>query len=163
LRNSFFDYGKYDKAAEWYKITLTQTGWDQEKYIACLKLYKCYKRLGQIEVSHFYLVKSHYYDKERSECVYKLVVHYCCESQHEIAYNYYSLIRDYYENKYILDNTCNKLFVDNRVANFYLPYYVVIISERTKHYDSGIKMFQVIFLKKLELEIILEIRGLLQL
>jgi len=148
--NSYFDYGKFDKAAEWYKTTLTQNGWDQEKYIACLKLYKCYKRLGEIEKSHYYLVKSHNYDGERMECVYKLIVHHCCENQNEIAFKYYSFIKDYYENKYILENTCNKLFVDNRVANFYLPYYMIIISERTKHFDTGVKMFQIIFIKKME-------------
>ena len=148
--NSYFDYGNFDKASEWYKITLSQKGWNQEKYISCFKLYKCFKRLEQRELSLFYLVKSYDYDNERVECIYKLAVHYCLENKHDIAYNYYSLIKDYYENKFLINDTHNKLFIDNRVTNFYLPYYMIIISENQKKYETGIKMYQIIFLKKTE-------------
>ena len=90
--NSYFDCGRFAEASEWYKKALTHEGWDQEKYVSCLKLYKCFKRLNRIETAHFYLIKSNYYDKERVECVYKLIMHYCTENQNAIAFSFYSLI-----------------------------------------------------------------------
>ena len=33
--NSYFDYGKYEDASKWYKITLSQDNWEQEKYVSC--------------------------------------------------------------------------------------------------------------------------------
>lgn len=148
--NSYFDCAKYAEASEWYKKTLTHNGWDQEKYISCFKLYKCYKRLNRIEYAHFYLVKSNYYDKERLECVFKLIVHYCVENQFNIAYSYYSLIQTFYESKYLQANFCDKLFVDNRIGNFFLPYYMIIISDKVKMPLIGVKMFEIIFIKKTE-------------
>jgi GR25 family glycosyltransferase involved in LPS biosynthesis len=146
--NSFFDYGDYESAAKWYKITLTRNGWDQEKYMCCYKLYKCYKNLKQIDTSQFYLVKSFYYDKDRTECVYKLIAYYCNDRQYDIAYGYYSVIKKYYEADFLEDTFVSKLFVDNRVCNFYLPYFMIIVSEKVKQYETMVKMFQIIFLKR---------------
>jgi len=146
--NSFFDYGDYESAAKWYKITLTRNGWDQEKYMCCYKLYKCYKNLKQIDTAQFYLVKSFYYDKDRTECVYKLIRYYCNEKQYEIAYAYYSVIKKYYEADFLEDTFVSKLFVDNRVCNFYLPYYMIIVSEKVKQFETMVKMYQIIFLKR---------------
>lgn len=146
--NSFFDYGDFETAAKWYKITLTRNGWDQEKYMCCYKLYKCYKNLKQIDTAQFYLVKSFYYDKDRTECVYKLIRYYCNEGQHEIAYAYYSVIKKYYEAAFLEDTFVSKLFVDNRVCNFYLPYFMIIVSEKVKQYETMVKMYQIIFLKR---------------
>lgn len=146
--NSFFDYGDFESAAKWYKITLTRNGWDQEKYMCCYKLHKCYKQLAQIDTSQFYLVKSFYYDKDRTECVYKLIRYYCNEGQYEIAYAYYSVIKKYYEADFLEDTFVSKLFVDNRVCNFYLPYFMIIVSEKVKQYETMVKMYQIIFLKR---------------
>ena len=148
--NSYFDCGQFENAAVWYKKVLGHDGWDQEKYISCFKLYKCYKQLKMTENSMFYLVKSLYYDKERVECMFKLIVHYTCESQPQIAYSYYSLIQKHYETVYILNEHSSKLFVDNRVANFFLPYYMIIVSDGIKNVNLGIKMFEIVFMKKTE-------------
>jgi GR25 family glycosyltransferase involved in LPS biosynthesis/glycosyltransferase involved in cell wall biosynthesis len=146
--NSFFDYGDYTSAAKWYKITIARNGWDQEKYMCCFKLYKCYKKLDQIDAAQFYLVKSFYYDKDRTECVYKLISHYSGDQKYEIAYAYYSMIKKYYETNFLEDTFVSKLFVDNRVANFYLPYIMIIVSEKVKQYETMVKMYQIIFLKR---------------
>jgi glycosyltransferase involved in cell wall biosynthesis len=148
--NSYFDCGQFENAAIWYKKVLDHKGWDQEKYISCFKLYKCYKRLKMTENSMFYLIKSFYYDKERVECIFKLIVHYTCESQPQIAYSYYSLIQKHYETVYVLNEHSSKLFVDNRIANFFLPYYIVIVADGIKNPNLGIKMFEIIFMKKTE-------------
>lgn len=146
--NSFFDYGDFESASKWYKLTLTRNNWDQEKFMCCYKLYKCYKKMQQIEVAQFYLVKSFYYDKDRTECVHKLIRYYYDEQKYEIAYAYYSVIKNYYESKYLEDTTANKLFIDNRVSNFFLPYYMIIVSDKVKQFETMVKMFQIIFLKR---------------
>ena len=66
--NSFFDAGKYEDAIKWYKITLNNNNWSQEKYVTCLRLYCCYNNLNNKEIGLYYLVKAFEYDKERSEC-----------------------------------------------------------------------------------------------
>jgi glycosyltransferase involved in cell wall biosynthesis len=76
--NSYYDCGKWEDAIKWYKITLENNNWEQEKYISCLKLYNCYNALNKKETGIFYLVKSFSYDKERVECLYELVNYYCC-------------------------------------------------------------------------------------
>ena len=147
--NSYYDHGDIENAIKWYKITLTQNNWLQEKYMSCLKLYNCYEKLGQKEIGFYYCVKSASFDSERGEGLYHLIVHYCCEKTNDIAYNYYILIKDYLENRYI-DEPPNKrkLFINNAILNFHLPYYMVIVSDKTKHYDTGIKMLEIIFIKK---------------
>jgi hypothetical protein len=58
---------------------------------------------------------------------------------------FYTLIQNYYENEYMYDNFNGKLFVFHSIYSFYLPYYMIIITERLKKYDIGIKMFDIIF------------------
>ena len=58
--NSYKDHGNFQEAIKWYKITLSQNNWNQEKYICCLNLFKCYKRyLHQTETGVYYLVESY--------------------------------------------------------------------------------------------------------
>jgi len=75
--NSYYDSGKWEDAIKWYKITLGNKNWSQEKYVACQRLYNCYNALNQKETGMFYLVKSFSYDKERAECLHELVSYYC--------------------------------------------------------------------------------------
>jgi len=150
--NSYFDYGDYENAIKWYKITLTHDNWWQEKYMCCYKIFKSYENLGQKETGFYYCVKSVCYDNERAECLLPLIVHYCCENMNEVAYSYYTLIQKYVENN-LINETHNKqnnhkLFIDNSILNFHLPYYMVIVSEKTKHYDTGIRMLEIIFTTK---------------
>jgi len=148
--NSYFDYGDYTNAIKWYKITIERNGWEQERYTACLKLYKCYKRLGQIELGQFYLVKSVQFCDTRVDCIYKLVEYYCKLEQYKVAYAYYSLVKPYYEAKFLEEVNAVHLFLDNRVSNFFLPYFMIMVSEKTKHSETMIKMYQIIFLKRTE-------------
>ena len=149
--NSYKEYGKNDKAIEWYKKTLKQNNWHQEKYICCLRLFDCYDLIGQKEAGYYYCVKSFTYDKERAEGLNKLITHYCCEDLNEIAFSYYQLIQDFVENRYLtqgisVDN--HKLFVDNNVLSFYLPYYMIIVTEKLKKHDTGLKMYEILFTKQ---------------
>ncbi len=147
--NSYHDCNRPEKAIEWYKKTLDVNGWIQEKYISCLRIFENYDKIGEKENSFYYLVKSFEYDRERCECLYELVKHYCCINQNEFAYMYYVLVRSFYERKYIInDMPKDKLFIDNSKAEFFLPYYMIIVCEKTKNYESGIQMYRIIFHKK---------------
>jgi|LakMenEpi03Aug12_release.lakeMendotaPanAssembly.Ray.scaffolds.fasta_scaffold32047_2 beta-1,4-mannosyl-glycoprotein beta-1,4-N-acetylglucosaminyltransferase len=146
--NSYKDYGSFEEAIKWYKITLSQDNWEQEQYVSCLYIYECYEKLNQTENGFFYLVKAFRYDPERVECLYPLLVHYCCENQHRIAYNYYLNIKDYYENYYLTANIDKKLFVTPDKYNFYVPYYMILIADKVQDFDCVIRMFEIIFIKK---------------
>jgi GR25 family glycosyltransferase involved in LPS biosynthesis len=149
--NSYKDCGKYEDAIKWYKITLGhQNQWAQEKYVSCLSLYECYEKISLREAGFFYLVKSFSYDTQRVECIFHLLVHYCCENMHSIAYNYYLNIKDYFENNYLnfQANMANKLFVTMDKYNFFVPYYMILIADKVQDFKCVIKMYEIIFTKK---------------
>lgn len=146
--NSYYDCEKYESAISWYKKTLENGGWVQEKYVSCLRLYNCYNNVGNKEAGFFYLVKSAEYDKERAECYYELIKHYTGSGLHDVAYGYYGVLRDFYNKSYLKTGFNNKLFIDVNIADFFLPYYVIIISDRMRDYETGIQMYRIIFTKK---------------
>jgi len=147
--NSYKDCGKYENAIKWYKITLShQNQWPQEKYISCLYIFECLNLLNRKEEGFFYLVKSFQYDKERVECLFPLLVHYCCENLHQVAYNYYLLVKDFYENHYLTSNITNKLFVFTDKFEFFVPYYMILIADKVQDFKCVIKMYEIVFIKK---------------
>ena len=141
--NSYRDCGKYADAIKWYEITLSQDNWVQEKYLACLYAFQCYDALKQKETGFFYLVKAFAYDKERVECLYPLLVHYCCEEMHEMAYNYYRMVK-----MTTITNNAGKLFVETDKAGFFVPYYMIIVADRVGDRECGVRMYEKIFTEK---------------
>ena len=139
----------YHKAIEYYKKVLTLDNWNQEKYYSCLQIYELYEKLKCGENGLFYLVESFKYDKKRIECVYRLVKYYCIKEMSEVAFGYYTIIKSYYENFYLEDDISNYLFASKEEYDFYFPYYMIIVGERTQNYDSVIKMYEIIFKKKI--------------
>jgi GR25 family glycosyltransferase involved in LPS biosynthesis/glycosyltransferase involved in cell wall biosynthesis len=147
--NSYFDCGKSEEAIKWHKITLEQPNWVQEKYISCMKLYESYKKINQTETGIYYLVKAFAYDKQRVECLYDLVVHYCLCDLPDVAYNYYLIVRDFYETKYLQSEFLgHKLFICTEKHDFLLPYYMIIVADKVKQYDTVIQMYRIVFTKK---------------
>ena len=147
--NSYRDCGRFEDAIKWYKIALNQEKqWDQEKYTACLYIYQCYVFLNQEDTGFFYLVKSLKYDNERVDCLYPLLVHYCCEKMFNVAYNYYLIVKDFFENKYLTSDMPNKLFLNIDKYNFFVPYYMILIADKVKDFKCVIKMYEIIFTKK---------------
>ena len=146
--NSYFDYGKYEEAIKWYKITLDNNNWSQEKYVACLKLFNCYKALNQVENGFFYLVKAFSYDKERVECLCELISHYCSNGMNDVAYGYYNIVKSFYNEKYLKYNLQNKLFLDVSKANFILPYYMILVADKMQDFDTITQMYKILFTKK---------------
>lgn len=150
--NSYKDYGKHEEAIKWYKITLKQENWAQEKYVSCLYIYDCYAAMGQKEHGFFYLIEAFSYDIERVECLYPLLVHYCCSDKNNIAYNYYLVVKDFYENRFLQTNMDQKLFINVDKGNFFVPYYMILICDSSKNkkqdFECIVKMFEIIFIKK---------------
>lgn len=147
--NSYKDCGQYENAIKWYKITLSnEKQWHQEKYVSCLYIFDCLNALNRKEEGFFYLVKSFAYDCERVECLYPLLVHFCCENMHYVAYNYYLNVKDFYENRYLTSNIFNKLFIINDKFNFFVPYYMILIADKVKDFSCVIKMYEIVFIKK---------------
>lgn len=147
--NSYLWASINDKAEIWYKKVLELDGWVQEKYISCLELSNIYKSQNRIEEHIFYLLKSYTYDKERVECISKLIEYYCSINEYKLAFNFYVLIKDYFEKE--IENPLlfsNKLFSDTITYYFYLPYYVIICANWTGNHDVALKMFYIIFKMK---------------
>jgi beta-1,4-mannosyl-glycoprotein beta-1,4-N-acetylglucosaminyltransferase len=139
--NSYRDCGRFEDAIKWYKITLSQNNWNQEKYVSCIYIYQCYEALKQVENGFFYLVKAFSYDNERVECLYPLIVHYCCENMNEVAYNYFKMVK-------MTSAQEGKLFVETDKAGFYVPYYMIIVADRVGDRECGIRMYEHIFKEK---------------
>ena len=151
--NSYRDCGRREDAIRWYKVTLSQDNWAQEKYVSCLYLHQCYEALGQKEHGFFYLVKALHYDLERVECLHPLVVHYCCENANDVAYAYYRIVQAHYERAMLSDSgsgsgSGSKLFLETDKAHFYLPYYMIIVADRVGDRACGVRMYEIIFRKK---------------
>jgi hypothetical protein len=93
-----------------------------------------------------YLVKAHKYNNRRVEAIFRLVHFYCVEEMFDVSYMYYTLIQTYFEGSFYHHNiTENFLTVDITEYTFFLPYFMIIVSERTRHYDTGIQMYRIIF------------------
>ena len=146
--NSYKDCGKFEEAIKWYKITLEQNNWPQEKYISCLYIYDCSVILNRKEEGFFYLVKSLPYDPERVECLYPLLVHYCCENMHRMAYNYYLNVKTFFETKYLETDMTKKLFINLDKGNFFVPYYMILIADKVQDFECVVRMYEIVFLKK---------------
>jgi len=141
---SYMDCGKYENAIEFYKKVLGHENWSEEKYIACMNIYDCYKALGKEEEGLSFLVRSTTYNSRRIECVYKLILYYCHHNRNDIAYMYYTLIQKYYETEFSSDHTKDWLFVHVSEYEFYLPYYMIIVAERLKKHETCAKMCEII-------------------
>ena len=141
---SYVSCGEWENAIEMYKKVLTFDTWTQEQYVACLEIYDSYDHLGKAKEGLFYLVESFRYDAQRAECVLRLIKYYLNAGLPQVALLYYKGIQQYYEHQYEKDELQEKLFVRRCDADFYLPYYMIIVAERTKNHDICAKMFDAI-------------------
>jgi len=142
---SYNSCNHHEKAIEYYKKVLTLDNWIQEKYVSCIEIYDQYDRLKRNQEGLFYLVESYKYDSRRIEGIYRLIKYYCINGPIEAAYAYYTMIQEHYENKFVNENVADYLFTKKEEYDFYLPYYMVIVSQRVNRHDTCIKMLQMIF------------------
>ena len=147
--NSYKDCNRFEEAIQWYKKTLTQPNWIQEKYISCLRIFECCEKLNKKEEGMFYLIESRKYDKIRVECMFCLVNYYCAQEMYDMAYLYYSLIKTWYENEFLkVQDFSSFLFLSVSVYNFFLPYCMIVVYSKLNRYEDGLAMFEIIASKK---------------
>ena len=97
------------------------------------------------------MIESFKYDTQRCECLYYLITYYYCNNMSEMAYSFYSISKDFIENKYLKATDFyvqDKLFVDVDKINFYVPYYMILVADKLHDYKTIAKMFQIIMIKK---------------
>jgi len=150
LGNSYFDLHKNDEAIDTYQKLLSMNGWSQEKYIACIRIYDAYTRKNQEDCGIQYLIQSHTLEATRIDGIYRLIKFYCIKNMDKIAYSFYSFIEKYYEYVFLteIDLIGHHLFAVQLEYKYFLPYYMIIVSDRVKKNIIGIKMYNIIFMLK---------------
>ena len=150
---SYNSANKHEKAIEYYKIVVNlETSWAQERYVSCMEIFDQSEKMNdttQLQNALPYLVLAHKFDSRRIECIYRLVKYYCVHGMNDVAFAYYDLIREYYENEYPKENDgiATRLFAKKEEYDFYLPYYMIIVSERmnTTKLKTARTMYEMIF------------------
>jgi hypothetical protein len=133
-------FADVDQEINYYRnIISSDINSDDEKYNSCLTIFNlCNKSDTELSTKFigtgiYYLVESYKYNKKRFECVFELIKYYFNRGMNEIAFSYYLLIQDEYENNYINSNEINgvsrNLHESTVNYNFYLPYYIINIGK----------------------------------
>ena len=132
-----------EKALEFYKKTLKLEGWLEEKYVSCIRIFDM---LPNKDEGIPYLIEASKYNKKRIECILRLVRHYSLKNMASKSYEYYKLIQNFFENDFYNNGiTEHCLCINIAEYKFFLPYSMIIISDRVKDYKTGIKMYEIIF------------------
>jgi len=142
---SYNSCNQHEKSIEYYKRVLDLDNWHQEKYVSCFEIYDQYDKLQRNKEGLYYLVESFKYDRKRIEGIYRLIKYYCINGPVEAAYGYYTMIAEHYENQFVNENVADYLFTKKEEYDFYLPYYMLIVSSRVNKHDLSVKMLQMIF------------------
>lgn len=143
--NSYYNAKQYKESLQFYEAVLVSNAWIQEKFVSCLRMYEAFENLGEIEKGLPYLERSYIFDSCRVECIYRLIKHYCIKGRNNVSLSYYANIQNYYEKQYLQDNIGKRLFAYNMDYTFHLPYFMIIVSEKTKQYEIGLKMYDIMF------------------
>jgi len=145
--NDYYNNKDYYKAIAYYKNVLQDFKSNDEKYLSCLRIHDSFWSIGREQDGIYYLIQSFHYDKQRFECVLVLVRYYNIMGLSELAYIFYEMIKDYYENIFLndYDNFSKKLDININDSIFYLPYFMIIIAYKNNKPYTAIKMFEIIF------------------
>ena len=131
------------KSLEFYKKVLELEGWLEEKYVSCIRIHDM---LENKEEGLYYLDKASEYNRNRIECIYRLVNYYLLKNDCQKSHDYYKRIQNYYENDFLNDGIKDScLCINITEYNFYLPYSMIIVADRINNRSIGIKMYEIIF------------------
>ena len=140
----------YGKAIEWYKRVLGFENWKQEKYVSCLRIYRCYCKLNKKIEGIPYLIEAHKYDNHRVECIAELIIHYILNEMYDIAFAFYSLISEIFENENSSWSVHEKLFLEVPIYFFILPHLMTVVCDKLRKHVIAKKMFRKIFKQKMK-------------
>jgi tetratricopeptide (TPR) repeat protein len=134
--------GIVPKAIEYYKKTLTLNGWSEEKYVSSFRLYDL---METKENALFYLIDALKYNPKRIECAFRLVKYYMLKKEHAKALEYYRTIQTAYEVDYDRNGLTGRVLSVNTLEyTFYLPYAMIIVSDRTKQPEIWARMYEIL-------------------
>lgn len=142
--NSYKDANDQANAIRMYKRVLTMNGWAEEKYLACLRIFDL---SGGSENLH-YLVESHKHCPERVEGILRLVRHYTVAGMNNVALAYYSLVQNFFENRYDPAKVATHLFAAKADYDYFLPYHTIISAIREARFDLAFRLYDHIFRHK---------------
>jgi glycosyltransferase involved in cell wall biosynthesis len=142
--NSYRDCGMWTDALKWYNTVLTLNGWTEERYMACKRIYEIYSIIGTPELGMYALVESYSLNRDRVECANYLINYYLLKGHYDVAFKYYELLNPDFEKS----DTSTYLMAEPFVRNFLFPYNVIILSDKVKRHDIGLKMYSFIFNNK---------------
>ena len=124
LASSYRDGGYTEEAIKYYKKRVDLGGWYEEIWYSYYAIGNCYQRLGNMESAIYYWVMAYNVIPKRMENLYKVVNHYRNLGKNELAYAYYRIAD---EQRKLLPQTPDFLFVENDVYDYKLDYELSII------------------------------------
>ena len=126
-------------AIEYYKKRIDlETGWDQEKYIACLRLGRI---VDNIDDKIKYWLLGTTFSSERLECYYELMMYYYNKQDHNKAFGIGSMVsvnREHHP---------SFLFVDNKIYNYLFDLHFAVSCYYSKNYLKGLEANKRAFVK----------------
>jgi glycosyltransferase involved in cell wall biosynthesis len=106
-------------------------------------------------------VRSFEIDPERIDGVFELIRYYTDRGMYRVAWGYYGFIRSFYEKTSDDVVAPDKLFVNPWVSGFGLPYYTILLCERTGDAETARAMYRKIFRYRFPEKNTEQINGLL--
>ena len=104
---SYHNFGKLDKAIEWYEKTLTLDYSLQYKYCSCIRLGNCYHELKQYSNAIDSWSKAYTYDGERLEGIVQIMEYFYNKNHHFMVLSLYNKFKHV-----TIGNANDKIFLD---------------------------------------------------
>lgn len=131
---SFYDAGEYEKSLKYYKLVIENENWNQEKFIACLKIGCIYIHLSQPQNAKLYLTNTINIDSTRLEGFEALIEYSYNNKKHDDVIKYFNMIKHIKPTT----NTNNYLFY-NENSYYNIRYYVSVSAFSTNNLKCGYK------------------------
>jgi tetratricopeptide (TPR) repeat protein len=106
---SFYDANHYTEAEKYYSMVLQQNNWNQEKYIACMRIGDILYKTNKHDEALMYWDRASQYDPSRVDCTERIMKHYYFKGEHVLVLHYfrkYALVSEIVDyTKYLLLDT----------------------------------------------------------
>jgi beta-1,4-mannosyl-glycoprotein beta-1,4-N-acetylglucosaminyltransferase len=106
---SFYDANHYVDAEKYYSMVLNQNNWNQEKYIACMRIGDILYKTNKHDEAIMYWDRAGQYDPTRVDCAERIIKHFYFKGDHVLVLHYfrkYALVSEIVDyTKYLLLDT----------------------------------------------------------
>lgn len=136
---SLLDAKKYNHSIEWYKVCLSQSTWDQERYCSCIQIGNIYAFQHNMLMAQYYWKKSIECDPQRIEGVVLLAKYFFNQGKYAWVNQFYHRYKNY--KCYI-----NKLFLNKSLYYYELEFLNALSAWHVKD-PSGYDCCKTIILK----------------